>query len=84
MVPRPVRWYHPTIRKEDEESIAAGLAKVMSMMCVQNTKLEDIHAGLVLFIKTKDVSHVVILDSAGCRRREMGRAGIERGVCAKD
>ncbi|CAA7626092.1 conserved hypothetical protein [Candidatus Terasakiella magnetica] len=34
------------MRKEDEERIAARLAKVMAMMCVRNTKLEDIHAGM--------------------------------------
>jgi hypothetical protein len=53
------------MRKEDEERIAARLAKVMAMMCVRNTKLEDIHAGLVPVTKTGDYSDVIVLDAEG-------------------
>jgi hypothetical protein len=53
------------MRKEDEERIAARLAKVMAMMCVRNTKLEDIHAGVVPVTKTGDYSDVVVLDAEG-------------------
>jgi hypothetical protein len=53
------------MRKEDEERIAARLAKVMAMMCVRNTKLEDIHAGLVPVTKTGDYSDVVVVDAEG-------------------
>lgn len=61
----PPRCYHPAMRKEDEERIAARLAKVMAMMCVRNTKLEDIHAGVVPVTKTGDYSDVVVLDAEG-------------------
>ncbi len=61
----PPRCYHPAMRKEDEERIAARLAKVMAMMCVRNTKLEDIHAGLVPVTKTGDYSDVVVVDADG-------------------
>ncbi len=53
------------MRKEDEERIAARLAKVMAMMCVRNTKLENIHAGVVPVTKTGDYSDVVVLDAEG-------------------
>ena len=53
------------MRKEDEERIAARLAKVMAMMCVRNTKLEYLHAGLVPVTKTGDYSDVVVLDADG-------------------
>ncbi|WP_254432373.1 hypothetical protein [Magnetospirillum sp. SS-4] len=61
----PLRCYHPAMRKEDEERIAARLAKVMAMMCVRNTKLEDIHAGRVPVTKTGDYSDVIVLDAEG-------------------
>lgn len=61
----PPRCYHPAMRKEDEERIAARLAKVMAMMCVRNTKLENLHAGLVPVTKTGDYSDVVVLDAEG-------------------
>lgn len=53
------------MRKADEERIAAKLAKVMAMMCVRNTKLEDIHAGLAPVTRTGDYSDVVVLDAEG-------------------
>lgn len=53
------------MRKEDEKRVAARLAKVMAMMCVRNTKLEDMHAGLVPVTKTGDYSDVVVLDAEG-------------------
>jgi hypothetical protein len=59
------RCYHQVMKKEDEERIAARLAKVMAMMCVRNTKLEDIHVGVVPVTKTEDYSDVVVLDADG-------------------
>ena len=35
------------------------------MMCVRNTKLEDIHAGVVPVSKTGDFSDVMIVDANG-------------------
>lgn len=55
------------MRKEDEHRIAARLAKIMTMMCVRNTKLEDIHAGVAPVTKTGDYSDVVVLDADGRR-----------------
>lgn len=51
--------------KNEEMCIAASLAKVMAMMCVRNTKLEDIHAGVVPVSKTGDFSDVVVVDADG-------------------
>ena len=59
------RCYHPAMRKKDEKRIAAKLAKVMAMMCVRNTKLENLHAGVVPVTKTGDYSDVVVLDAEG-------------------
>lgn len=59
--------YHPVMRKEDEQRIAARLAKVMAMMCVRNTMLENIHAGIVPVTKTGDYSDVVVVDAEGRR-----------------
>lgn len=53
------------MKKEDERRIAARLAKVMAMMCVRNTKLENIHAGIVPATKTGDYSDVIVLDAEG-------------------
>ena len=65
MVRQELRWYHQAMRKADEKRIAARLAKVIAMMCVRNTKLEDIHAGLVPVTKTGDYSDVVVVDAEG-------------------
>ncbi|MEQ9209798.1 MAG: hypothetical protein RLN96_08150 [Pseudomonadales bacterium] len=50
---------------DDERRIAASLAKIMAMMCVRNTKLEDIHAGIVPVSKTGDFSYVMVNDAQG-------------------
>ena len=55
------------MRKEDEKRIAARMAKIMAMMCVRNTKLENIHAGVVPVTKTGDYSDVIVLDADGRR-----------------
>lgn len=34
------------MKVEDEERIAANLAKIMAMICIRNTRLEDLHAGV--------------------------------------
>ena len=36
-------------------------------MCVRNTQLEDIHAGIVLVIRTGDYSDVTVVDADGRR-----------------
>lgn len=47
--------------------IAAWLAKAMAMICVRNTKLEDLHAGLLPITRTGDFSDVVVVDGEGRR-----------------
>ena len=51
--------------KNNEKRMAASLAKIMAMMCVRNTKLEDIHAGTVPVSKTGDFSDVMVVDGEG-------------------
>jgi hypothetical protein len=51
--------------KDSEERIAAKLARIMAMMCVRNTKLEDLHAGRVPITRTGDYSDVFVVDADG-------------------
>lgn len=50
---------------EEEKKIAAELARVMALMCVRNTRLEDIHAGKHSVTKTGDYRDVVVIDAEG-------------------
>ena len=50
---------------EEERQILAALAKLMALTCVRNTKLEDIHAGIVPVSRTGDYSDVVVVDADG-------------------
>ena len=52
---------------DDEKRIAAKLAKIMAMLCVRNTQLEALHAGLTPITRTGDYSDVVVLDADGRR-----------------
>lgn len=51
----------------DQEKIAAQLAKAMAMICVRNTMLEDLHAGLVPVTRRGDFSDVFVVDADGNR-----------------
>jgi hypothetical protein len=42
--------------RDDEKRIAAKLAKIMAMLCVRNTQLEMLHAGLPPITRTGDYS----------------------------
>ena len=53
------------MNEDAEERIAAHLAKTMAMMCVRNTMLEDIHAGLTPVTRTGDYSDVMVIDADG-------------------
>ncbi len=53
------------MKQEDKERIAASLAKLMAMMCVRNTGLESLHAGLVPVTRTGDYSDVFVFDADG-------------------
>ena len=46
------------MHEDDENRIAAHLAKTMAMMCVRNTELENIHAGLTPVTRTGDYSDI--------------------------
>jgi len=48
-----------------ERKIAADIAKTLASMCVRNTELEDIHAGIGIITKTGDFSDVTIIDADG-------------------
>ncbi|WP_323032978.1 hypothetical protein [Paracoccus sp. (in: a-proteobacteria)] len=52
---------------DDEKRIAAKLAKIMAMLCVRNTQLETLHAGLTPITRTGHDSDVVVLDADGRR-----------------
>ena len=52
---------------DDDKRIAAKLAKIMAMLCVRNTQLETLHAGLTPITRTGDYSDVVVLDADGRR-----------------
>lgn len=64
-----LRWSDPVMQKEDEKRIAARQAKVMALMCVRNSKLENIHAEIVPVTRTGDYSDVTVLDAGGARSR---------------
>ena len=50
-----------------EMRIAARIAKVIAMICVRNSRLEDLHAGQVPVTRTGDWSDVVVIDAADNR-----------------
>lgn len=52
---------------DDEKRIAAKLAKIMAMLCVRNTQLETLHAGLSPVTRTGDYSDVFVVDADGRR-----------------
>ncbi len=53
------------MKVEDEERIAANLSKIMAMICIRNTRLEDLHAGVQPVTLTGDYSDVRVIDGAG-------------------
>jgi len=53
------------MNEEAEKRIAAQLAKAMAILCVRNSRLEDLHAGIVPATKTGDWSDVIVLDAEG-------------------
>lgn len=55
------------MNEEAEKRIAAKLAKAMAILCVRNSRLEDLHAGTVPVTKTGDWSVVLVLDADGNR-----------------
>ena len=52
----------------DEElvrGLQAEVAKAMAMFCVRNTRLENLHAGIVPATRTGDYSDVTVIDAEG-------------------
>lgn len=48
-----------------EKRIAAQISKMLAMMCVRNTFLEEIHSGKIPETKTGDYSDVKVIDAEG-------------------
>lgn len=53
------------MKPADEARIAARLAKLMAMICVRNTGIEELHAGTVPVTHVGDYSDVYITDANG-------------------
>jgi hypothetical protein len=53
------------MHEQDEKRIAAMMAKTLAMMCVRNTGLETLHAGVVPVTHTGDYSDVRVIDADG-------------------
>jgi hypothetical protein len=53
------------MKVEDEERIAANLSKIMAMISIRNTRLEDLHAGVRPVTLTGDYSDVSVVDATG-------------------
>ena len=52
---------------EHEQQLIASISKSMAVMCVRNTMLEDIHAGIEPVSRTGDFTDVVVTDANGRR-----------------
>ncbi|WP_374589196.1 hypothetical protein [Novosphingobium sp.] len=53
------------MNRDDEKRIAAKMAKTLAMMCVRNTGLETLHAGIVPVTHAGDYSDVRVIDADG-------------------
>ena len=66
---REICSYSGQMNRDDEKRIAAKMAKTLAMMCVRNTGLETLHAGIVPVTHAGDYSDVRVIDADG---REIG------------
>ena len=62
---REICSYSGQMNRDDEKRIAAKMAKTLAMMCVRNTGLETLHAGVVPVTQTGDYSDVRVIDADG-------------------
>ncbi len=62
---REISSYSRQMNRDDEKRIAAKMAKTLAMMCVRNTGLETLHAGVVPVTHTGDYSDVRVIDADG-------------------
>jgi hypothetical protein len=53
--------------QNDDQRITANLVKIMAMICVRNSRLEDLHAGQVPVSHTGDYSDVFVVGADGRR-----------------
>lgn len=53
--------------QNEDQRITANLVKIMAMICVRNSRLEDLHAGQVPVSRTGDYSDVFVVDADGRR-----------------
>jgi hypothetical protein len=53
------------MNRDDEKRIAAKMAKTLAMMCVRNTGIETLHAGIVPVTHAGDYSDVRVIDADG-------------------
>ena len=52
---------------EHKQQLFASISKSMAVMCVRNTLLEDIHAGIKPVSRTRDFTDVMVVDADGRR-----------------
>ena len=48
-----------------EHQLTSLLVRTMALLCVRNTMIEDIHAGLVPVTRTGDYSDITVIDADG-------------------
>ena len=48
-----------------EHQLTSILVRTMALLCVRNTMIEDIHAGLLPVTRTGDYSDVTVIDADG-------------------
>ena len=62
---REICSYSEPMNRDNEKRIAAKMAKTLAMMCVRNTGLETLHAGIVPVTHAGDYSDVRVIDADG-------------------
>ncbi len=62
---REICSYSGPMNRNDEKRIAAKMAKTLAMMCVRNTGLETLHAGIVPVTHAGDYSDVRVIAADG-------------------
>lgn len=55
------------MNENEEKCIAANLARIMAMLCLRNTQLETLQAGLTPVTRTGDYSDIFVVVADGRR-----------------
>ena len=68
---------------EEAQGLIASISKSMAMMCVRNTMLEDLHAGIEPVSRIGDFTDVTVIDANGREIPwpEVSRIGDEEMGC---